>query len=239
MRKPTVKDDDAQSKHCQKADKKSAPDLPDWPHRGCSYPGHLVARYAALRSSVELHRPRTFGLARFFGFAGEPMRGWIETIVQLLSVGVGAAGIFLIGLLAENVLGRQLLKGLEWLLMQIPFIRGIYSATRQFLETFSGDSTKAFRKVVLFEYPRKGLWTMGLLTGDAKGEVAERIPEKMVSVFVPTTPNPTSGWLIFVPVESVQELDMDVDDAFKMIISGGVLTPGIEPAESSQSTDEV
>ena len=183
--------------------------------------------------------PALFGLARFFGFAGEPMRGWNETIVQLLSVGVGAAGIFLIGLLAENVLGRQLLKGLEWLLMQIPFIRGIYSATRQFLETFSGDSTKAFRKVVLFEYPRKGLWTMGLLTGDAKGEVAERIPEKMVSVFVPTTPNPTSGWLIFVPVESVQELDMDVDDAFKMIISGGVLTPGVEPAESSQSTDEV
>ena len=183
--------------------------------------------------------PALFGLARFFGFAGEPMRGWIETIVQLLSVGVGAAGIFLIGLLAENVLGRQLLKGLEWLLMQIPFIRGIYSATRQFLETFSGDSTKAFRKVVLFEYPRKGLWTMGLLTGDAKGEVAERIPDKMVSVFVPTTPNPTSGWLIFVPVESVQELDMDVDDAFKMIISGGVLTPGVEPAESSQSTNEV
>ena len=137
-------------------------------------------------------------------------------------------GIFLIGLLAENVLGRQLLKGLEWLLMQIPFIRGIYSATRQFLETFSGDSTKAFRKVVLFSIHAKGLWTMGLLTGDAKGEVAERIPEKMVSVFVPTTPNPTSGWLIFVPVESVQELDMDVDDAFKMIISGGVLTPGVE-----------
>ena len=183
--------------------------------------------------------PALFGLARFFGFAGEPMRGWIETIVQLLSVGVGALGIFLIGLLAENVLGRQLLKGLEWLLMQIPFIRGIYSATRQFLETFSGDSTKAFRKVVLFEYPRKGLWTMGLLTGDAKGEVAQKVPEKMVSVFVPTTPNPTSGWLIFVPIESVQELEMSVDDAFKMIISGGVLTPGIERAESSQSTEEV
>lgn len=183
--------------------------------------------------------PALFGLARFFGFAGEPMRGWIETIVQLLSVGVGAAGIFLIGLLAENVLGRQLLKGLEWLLMQIPFIRGIYSATRQFLETFSGDSTKAFRKVVLFEYPRKGLWTMGLLTGDAKGEVAQRVPEKMVSVFVPTTPNPTSGWLIFVPIESVQELEMSVDDAFKMIISGGVLTPGTQSAESSQFPNEV
>ena len=183
--------------------------------------------------------PALFGLARFFGFAGEPMRGWIETIVQLLSVGVGALGIFLIGLLAENVLGRQLLRGLEWLLMQIPFIRGIYSATRQFLETFSGDSTKAFRKVVLFEYPRKGLWTMGLLTGDAKGEVAQKVPQKMVSVFVPTTPNPTSGWLIFVPIESVQEPQMSVDDAFKMIISGGVLTPGVERAESSQSTEEV
>ena len=80
---------------------------------------------------------------------------------------------------------------------------------------------------------------MGLLTGDAKGEVAQKVPQKMVSVFVPTTPNPTSGWLIFVPIESVQELEMSVDDAFKMIISGGVLTPGVERAESSQSTEEV
>ena len=183
--------------------------------------------------------PALFGLAQFFGVTAEPIRGWLETIVQLVSVGVGAAGIFLIGLLAENVLGRQLLRGLEWLVMQIPFIRGIYSGTRQFLETFSGDSTKAFRKVVLFEYPREGLWTMGLLTGDARGEVAERTPQDMVSVFVPTTPNPTSGWLIFVPVDSVQELDMSVDEAFKMIISGGVLTPGVDLAESSQSTTEM
>ena len=111
--------------------------------------------------------------------------------------------IYVLGALAGNVLGRQLIQNLEKLLMQIPVVRGIYSATRQFLETFSGDKTKAFSKVVLFQYPREGLWTVGLLTSDTKGEVRQKSGRDMVSVFVPTTPNPTSGWLIFVPVEDI------------------------------------
>jgi uncharacterized membrane protein len=163
---------------------------------------------------------------------------WVQFIAPLIGLILSALVIYFLGTLAGNVLGRQLISGLERLLMQIPVVRGIYSATRQFLQTFSGDKTKAFSKVVLFEYPRKGLWTMGLLTGETRGEVQNETAPDVVSVFVPTTPNPTSGWLIFVPVEDVKELTMSVDDAFKMIISGGILTPEVgaktpEPVQES------
>ena len=159
---------------------------------------------------------------------------WVNFVSPIISVLLAVLMIYFLGTLAGNVLGRQLIQWLEKLLMTIPVVRGIYSATRQFLETFSGDKTKAFNKVVLFEYPRQGLWTMGLLTGKTRGEVRERSGQDMVSVFVPTTPNPTSGWLIFVPIGDIQELDMSVDEAFKMIISGGVLTP---PSKSSQKAE--
>ncbi len=162
---------------------------------------------------------------------------WVNFLSPIISVVLAILMIYVLGALAGNVLGRQLIQNLEKLLMQIPVVRGIYSATRQFLETFSGNKSKAFSKVVLFQYPRKGLWTMGLLTGETKGEVRERSGLDMVSVFVPTTPNPTSGWLIFVPIEDVQELDMSVDDAFKMIISGGVLTPP-SPREAATAASE-
>lgn len=163
---------------------------------------------------------------------------WVQFIAPLIGLILSALVIYFLGTLAGNVLGRQLISGLERLLMQIPVVRGIYSATRQFLQTFSGDKTKAFSKVVLFEYPRKGLWTMGLLTGETRGEVQNETPPDVVSVFVPTTPNPTSGWLIFVPIEDVKELTMSVDDAFKMIISGGILTPevGAKPPEPAQDS---
>lgn len=154
---------------------------------------------------------------------------WVQFIAPLIGLILSALVIYFLGTLAGNVLGRQLIAMLERLLMQIPVVRGIYSATRQFLQTFSGDKTTAFSKVVLFQYPREGLWTMGLLTGETRGEVQNETPESVVSVFVPTTPNPTSGWLIFVPVKDLKELTMSVDDAFKMIISGGILTPEMKP----------
>lgn len=160
---------------------------------------------------------------------------WVQFLAPLLGLVLSGVVICLLGLLAGNVLGRQLIAMLERLLMQIPVVRGVYSATRQFLRTFSGDKTKAFNKVVLFEYPRKGLWTMGLLTGETRGEVQDRSSQPMVSVFVPTTPNPTSGWLIFVPKTDLVELTMSVDDAFKMIISGGVLTPESPKPEGAQT----
>jgi len=157
-----------------------------------------------------------------------------EMLAPLFSVVLAIVFIYGLGILGNNVIGRQLLRGLEKILMQIPIVRGIYSATRQFLETFSRENSQAFSKVVVVEYPRKGLWTMGLLTNETKGEVAEVTPVPLVSVFIPTTPNPTSGWLLFVPVEDIIELEMSVDDAFKMIISGGILTPPTK----SEKTDK-
>lgn len=164
---------------------------------------------------------------------------WVQFIAPLIGLILSALVIYFLGTLAGNVLGRQLIAMLERLLMQIPVVRGIYSATRQFLQTFSGDKTKAFSKVVLFQYPREGLWTMGLLTGETRGEVQNETPEDVVSVFVPTTPNPTSGWLIFVPINDLQELTMSVDDAFKMIISGGILTPEMKPKTVAPTTAPV
>ena len=177
---------------------------------------------------LQIHQsitPAVLNLLRLLGVGP-----WLETTfvnvgAPIFSVALAVIVIYLLGLLGGNVIGRQLLEGFERLLMQIPVVRGIYSATRQFLDTFSRDSNQAFRKVVLVEYPRKGLWTMALLTNETKGEVALAYQEPMVSVFIPTTPNPTSGWLLFVPKKDVIELTMSVDEAFKMIISGGVLTP--------------
>ena len=168
--------------------------------------------------------PYVLQIIRMSGFEWLLERGWINFTAPVVSVTLLVSLIYLLGLIASNVLGRRLLGWVERLLTTIPVVRGIYTATRQFLDTFSRDG-KSFRKVVLIEYPRKGLWTLALLTSDTEGEVASRTDQKVVSVFIPTTPNPTSGWLLFVPKEDCIELEMSVDDAFKMIISGGVLTP--------------
>jgi len=153
----------------------------------------------------------------------------ISILNPILSIIFMGGVIYGLGLLTSNVLGRQLFKSLENTFMRIPVVRSIYGSTRQFLQTFSQGDNQAFRKVVFFQYPREGLWTLGLLTGDARGEIKAQRPEHLVSVFVPTTPNPTSGWLIFVPQTDVTELDMSVEDAFKLIISGGVLIPERAP----------
>ena len=156
-------------------------------------------------------------------------QAWVDYLAPVVSVTLAVVLICLLGLFGGNVLGKQLLRGIDRLLMQVPFVRGIYSATRQFLDTFAKSGSDAFSRVVLVEYPRKGLWTMALVTSETEGEVQIRLEQRVVSVFIPTTPNPTSGWLLFVPEEDVIALEMSVDDAFKMIISGGILTPPYEP----------
>lgn len=168
--------------------------------------------------------PSVLTAIELMGFGWVREAGWIGYTAPVVSVLVLVTMIYVIGLVGSNVLGRQLLALVDRMLRTIPVVKGIYGATRQFLDTFSTDG-RAFSKVVLMEYPRKGLWTMGLLTNDTRGEVPAKTGVDLVSVFVPTTPNPTSGWLLFVPKEDVIELEMSVDDAFKMIISGGVLTP--------------
>ena len=200
----------------------------------------LVTLWVVRFIFLQIHHSMTPIVLRFVRTlgSGEAVENtFVNFGAPIFSVMLAIAIIYLLGLLGGNVIGRQLLEGIDLLLMRIPVVRGIYSATRQFLETFSRGKNKAFRKVVIFEYPRKGLWTMALLANDTSGEVAEKTPGPMASVFVPTTPNPTSGWLLFVPKEDLIFLEMSVDDAFKMIISGGVLTPPSPSAASAPAPE--
>ena len=137
----------------------------------------------------------------------------------------GAVLITFIGAIAAGFLGRYIIRLGEGLLNRMPVVRSIYGATKQILETVISTQSDAFREVVLVEYPRKELWVIGFVTGNTKGEVANRIPETMVNVFVPTTPNPTSGFLLFCPRQDVIFLKMTVEEAVKLVVSGGIVTP--------------
>jgi len=138
----------------------------------------------------------------------------------------------LIGMLTAGLFGRLFVRFGELLISKTPFISGFYGAIKKLLETLlSPDTNTAFRKAVLVEYPRKGLWTIAFITGDVYSSSAEKINQKegkdeRVSIYVPTTPNPTSGFLIFVKTSDLILLDMKVEDAFKLLISTGIVTPG-------------
>lgn len=129
------------------------------------------------------------------------------------------------GLLATNFVGSAFIGGWESLMERIPVVRSIYSAAKKFLEIIFSDSGSAFKKVLLIEYPRKGTYSLAFQTSAELGEVQSRTGEEVVSCFVPTTPNPTSGFIIIVPKKDVTVLDMEVDEALKMIISLGVVVP--------------
>lgn len=131
----------------------------------------------------------------------------------------------LVGWLTTNYFGRLFIKISEYFVDRMPVIRTIYGATKQIFETIMASQSTAFREVVLLEYPRKGIWTLGFVTGVAKGEVQDVTEDDVINVFVPTTPNPTSGFLLFVPKSDLQYLDMSVEDGIKMVISTGLITP--------------
>ena len=107
----------------------------------------------------------------------------------------------------------------------LPVVRSVYSAIKQIFETILAQQSNAFREAVLIEYPRRGIWAIGFITGTTKGEVQNLTLEETVNIFLPTTPNPTSGFLLFVPREEVVPVDMSVEEAVKMVISGGIVTP--------------
>ena len=138
---------------------------------------------------------------------------------------IGFALITVIGALAAGFMGRWLISIGESILNRMPVVRSIYGATKQILETVVSAQSDAFREVVLVEYPRKGLWVIGFVTGNTKGEVDTVIDHDMVNVFIPTTPNPTSGFLLFCPKKEVVFLEMEVEEAVKMVVSGGIVTP--------------
>ncbi len=133
--------------------------------------------------------------------------------------------ILLVGVLAANIFGRSLVTFSENLVDRIPLVKGVYTLFKQVSDTVLKRDHGAFRKVVLIEYPRKEIWAVAFVTGKSTGEVQRVTAENLVNVFVPTTPNPTSGFYILVPEEDLIVLKMTVEEAFKLIISGGMVTP--------------
>jgi uncharacterized membrane protein len=170
--------------------------------------------------------PMVLQVIRWVGLGAWSEMAWLNYLAPLVSVTLAVVIISLAGLLGGNVLGRQVLRGMDWLVKQVPIVRGIYSATRQFIDTFSNAKGNAFRRVVLVQFPHPGLWMIGFVTSETRSEVHRHVGDSAIAVFLPTTPNPTSGWLVYLPAKEVISLQMSVDEAFKVIISGGVLTPG-------------
>ena len=152
--------------------------------------------------------------------------------------------MILTGLVVTNLFGRKLVSIWESLLGRIPVVRSIYQSAKQVVETVFSSTGKSFRKVLLIEYPRKGLYTLAFQTGSSAGEVQAKTGEEVTTVFVPTTPNPTSGFIILVPTKDVIELEMNVDEALKMVISLGMVEPqwprtDVLPSEKTENKSEV
>jgi len=133
--------------------------------------------------------------------------------------------VFVTGLVAANIVGRKLFDIGDAIVDRIPLVSSIYSAVKQVMRTVLDDGGQSFKRVLLVEYPRKGLWTLGFQTGVGLGEAKHRTDEDVVTVFIPTTPNPTSGFVIMVPREDAIALDMSVEDGLKFVMSLGVVVP--------------
>lgn len=154
---------------------------------------------------------------------------WRSVAIPGLGIVLTLAVLFTTGLFAANFVGHSMIHFWESVLERIPFIRSVYSGAKNFAEIVLSESSQSFKKVLLIEYPRKGIYTLCFQSGASLGEVQARTGEEVVCVFVPTTPNPTSGFIIMVPKDEVIELDMQVDAAVKMIVSLGVVVPTWTP----------
>ncbi len=184
--------------------------------------------------------------------------GWVDGVVlplvperfqpeQYIGINLRGVGIvfflfftILVGWIAKGLMGRSLIRFAESLVERMPVVRSIYSGVKQIAETVFAQSERSFEKACMVEYPRKGIWAIGFVSTEAKGEVATRAgypdDEDLLSVFVPTTPNPTSGFLLYFPRADVIELDMTVEDAAKLVISAGLVYPN--PKKPVQAADK-
>mgnify|MGYP003321201629 FL=1 len=160
--------------------------------------------------------------------------------LNIRGVGVVVFLVFatLVGWLAKGLIGRSFIKYAENLVNRMPVVRSFYSGIKQIAETVFAQQERSFEKACMIEYPRKGIWAIGFISTTAKGEIADRNSSNgpMVSVFVPTTPNPTSGFLLFFPKKDIIELDMSIEDAAKLVISAGLVYP---PAKKDAQKDKI
>ena len=158
---------------------------------------------------------------------------WLPFPIPGLGIVLALSFLLLTGLIAANFLGRKLVAMWEAMLERIPVVRSVYSAIKQLLETFFSSNSNSFRKVLLVEYPSKGLWTLAFLAGDPVGEIQQKTHAEVLTVYVPTAPNPTSGYVIFLPKDEAIELDMSVEDAMRMIVSLGMVVPAADKVEAA------
>ncbi len=147
------------------------------------------------------------------------------TTIPGLGIVILIAAMILVGMFAAGFIGRFFVHLGDWLVRRLPVISSVYSLLKQVFETIFSDKSQSFNQCVLLEYPRKGLWIIGFVSASAKGEIRKKIQEDMLSVFIPTTPNPTSGFLIFVPRKDVIPLKMSVEEGIKFVVSCGIVEP--------------
>ena len=149
----------------------------------------------------------------------------IPVVSLILTVGL----IYLVGVFASNLVGRRIGRAFELVVLRIPLVNSVYGSARQLLDAFSmGGGQRRFSKVVMLEYPRRGLWTVGFLTTDAEHQLPtpdNQAATYSVPVFLPTTPNPTSGWMVLVPTGDLRVLEMTVEEGIKLVVSGGIVGP--------------
>ena len=175
----------------------------------------------------------------FFYFLDPATRSkpWIDTVLRIISTGVVVILITALGFLSNYFLGRLFVKIAERLITSVPFIKTVYNTAKQIVDTFRQQKEAFFQKVVLVEYPRTGCYALGFLTGTARGETQIKTGKTIVNVFIPTTPNPTSGFLLLIPKEDILTLEMSVADGMKLIISGGAVVP-VYNEKTSETTFE-
>jgi uncharacterized membrane protein len=177
-----------------------------------------------------------------FNFLDNLVGDMIKALFNYRVPGIGfAAGILLImliGFIASNIIGSRLINFSDSIMQRLPLAKGIYSSSKQIIDAFTLQGKNAFQKVVLIEYPRKGLFVLGFVTGNSRGEIQSKTHEETLNIFIPTTPNPTSGMLILAPRHEVIELARTVDQGMKVIISGGLYSPGEDQKILAENIDD-
>jgi len=168
---------------------------------------------------------------------GLPYQGLIVFAWNVIATVVALAQITLLGYFTRYVAGRFFFLQTERIMQRVPLIGAIYASVKQIVETFSSQNRAVFQRVVLVQFPRPGIYAIGFLTNITKGEAQARTTQELWNIFVPTTPNPTSGFLVMVPREELIDMDMTVGEGMKLIISGGAVTPPWRPAGNASSPD--
>ena len=185
---------------------------------------------------LDLFKEPVTRLAFQLGLTEESFFFGLETLLAALGLLLGILGLTLLGFRSNYVLGRFFISTTEKFLDKVPFLSTVYRSVKQIVETFGKENRAVFKSVALIEYPRKDCWVLGFVTGDASSDTEGLVGKKLTNVFVPTTPNPTSGFLLLVPREEVHYLDMSVGDGMKMLISGGAVVPPKSKSAEEQSS---